>query len=149
VFRSCCEGSVSSGASWVTLPRQTWCSGRSHGLQRSWMWPGTAGAEPKPEGCFECSVALLTCPAGAFLPAFLGLISNYMKREKLDGWCHKMPRAQLLVESWCSMEMAHQTTVIISYYPFFFPQSSGFLSSIRKTEMTEKEVPRARKGGKT
>lgn len=81
--------------SWLTFPRQTQCSGHSHSLQRSWMCSGTPDAEPKPKGGLECCVALLTCPAGAFLLTFLGLISNYVKSKKLDGWCHKMPGAQL------------------------------------------------------
>ena len=135
--------------SWFTCPRQTQCPGHSHGLQRSWICSGTPDAEPKPKGGLECCVALLTCSAGAFLLTFLRLISNYVKRDKLDGWCHKMPRAQLLVKSRCSMGMAHQTAVVISYHPFLFPQSAGLLSSMGKAEMTEKEVPRVRKGGKT
>lgn len=84
------------------------------------------------------------CVAVAFPLAFLGLISNYGKKDKLGGWCNKMPRAQLLVKLWYSVEMAHQTTAVISCNPFLFPQSS----SMGKTEMTEKELSRVRKGEK-
>lgn len=137
-----CRGAVS----WFTFPPQTQCSGRSHGRQRSWR---CSGAEPKPKGGLECWVVLLSRPAGAFLLNFLVWISNYVKRYKLDGWCHKVPRARLLVKSRCSMEMAHQTTVAMSYHTFLFPQSSGLLSSTGKAERTRKEVPRVRKGAST
>lgn len=76
--------------------------------------------------------------AVAFPLAFLGLISNYGKKDKLGGWCNKMPRAQLLVKLWYSVEMAHQTTAVISCHPFLFPQSS----SMGKTEMTVKSEER-------
>lgn len=109
--------------SWFTFPRRTPCSGHSRGLQSAWMCSGTLDAEPKPQGGLESCVGLLTCLAWAFLLAFLGLISNYVTRDKLDGWCHKMPRAQLLVMLRCSMEKAHQTTVVTSYHPFsLFPK---------------------------
>lgn len=85
----------------------------------------------------------------AFPLAFLGLILNYGKKDKLGSWCHRMPRAQLLVESRCSAEKVHQTTAVISCHPFLFPQSSGLLSSMGKTEMTEKGLSRVRKGEKT
>lgn len=118
---------------WFTFPKQTQCSGHSHGLWRCWMCSGTPGAQPKPKGGLECCLGLVTCPAGAFLLTFLGSISNYVKRDKLDGWCRKMPRARLLVKSRCSTETAHQATV--SYHTVPFLQSSGLLSSMGKAAM--------------
>lgn len=43
----------------------------------------------------------MALPAGGFLLPFLSSISDSGKRDKPDGWCHKMPRAQLLVKSMC------------------------------------------------
>lgn len=56
------------------------------------------------------------CLAGPSLLTFLDF--EGVKRDKLDVWCHKKPRAQLLVKSRCSVEKAQQQLL---EFPLFSP----------------------------